>query len=57
LTASDGCFIGQDSCPDHPGLDPIHNYMDYSSNPCQHEFTPGQEERMYQSYYNLRHGK
>ncbi|KAG5979658.1 hypothetical protein E4U55_004912 [Claviceps digitariae] len=30
-SSSQGCPVGRDSCPDVPGLDPIHNYMDYSS--------------------------
>lgn len=31
LTATEGCPTSQDSCPDQPGDDPYHNYMDYSS--------------------------
>ncbi|RYP91515.1 hypothetical protein DL770_002361 [Monosporascus sp. CRB-9-2] len=52
-----GCPIGKDSCPDLPGLDPIHNYMDYADQDCQTEFTPGQEERMYHSFKTFRKGR
>jgi hypothetical protein len=29
-SSSTGCPIGRNSCPNRPGVDPIHNYMDYS---------------------------
>src|SRR6266850_2215633 len=41
-----GCPIGVDSCPADPGLDPMHDYMDYTDDACYSEFTAGQSERM-----------
>ncbi|PPQ78850.1 hypothetical protein CVT24_002430 [Panaeolus cyanescens] len=38
--ATSGCPIGRDSCPQFPGLDAIHNYMDYSDEYCLNNFTP-----------------
>jgi hypothetical protein len=46
---TDGCPEGRDSCS-LPGLDPIHNYMDYSFDSCYNQFTSGQSTRMDQMW-------
>jgi Pregnancy-associated plasma protein-A len=43
-TPTAGCPEGKDTCPAE-GLDPIHNYMDYSYDSCYNQLTPGQAAR------------
>ena len=53
LVATSRCPIGQDSCRE-AGLDSIHNYMDYSDDPCYNQFTAGQTSRMRDAWLHYR---
>jgi hypothetical protein len=51
--ATSGCPVGQDSCSE-PGLDSIHNYMDYSYDSCYNQFTNDQVARMQDAWLHWR---
>ena len=57
LVPTSGCPEGKDTCLKEPGLDPIHNYMDYSVDACYNQFTPDQAARMQAQFIHFRTGR
>ncbi|GIG89200.1 hypothetical protein Pen02_41360 [Plantactinospora endophytica] len=49
-----GCPERRDSCTTQSGLDPIHNFMNYSVDTCMYEFTYGQMFRMVKAWKAFR---
>jgi hypothetical protein len=49
-----GCPVSKNTCPDRPGADPIHNFMDYSDDDCMNQFTPDQGRRMRAVWFAFR---
>ncbi|KZV99913.1 metalloprotease [Exidia glandulosa HHB12029] len=53
-TGAEGCPVGRKTCNGTIGYDPIHNYMDYSTDECMTGFTAGQIVRMRTQLFKYR---
>eukprot|EP01031_Cornospumella_fuschlensis_P028383 gene28383-34267_t len=54
-----GCPVGRDTCPGKrfTGVDPIHNYMDYSDDSCMNEISADQYKVIRAAWREFRAGK
>ncbi len=56
-TAATTCNESRNTCTSIAGLDPIHNFMDYTDDACMDRFSTGQDGRMDSMFSTYRYGR